>query len=183
MNNVRNRASDGYFSWLCNKVGVFYGGPHETAVKLMWQLHSIDFEYSIVNDINRIKDGLMLRERYMEEAKVDGDWSWPCSVFEVLIGLARRFSEEVLGDDSPGEELLNKWFWQMIKNLGLMKFARGNYDKGECCIIISRWISRRFEADGSGSPFPLRHPEEDQRKVEIWQQICSYLAENPELEE
>lgn len=178
--NVHKRGAGSYFDWLVKKVR-----GNEISLKpyddILWQLHSIDFRYSIPNDINRIADGMKLRDWYISENGKEDFSSWPCSVFEVLIGLARRISEDVIGDEDG--HLLRKWFWEMLHNLGVLNYAGRRYDRGRICTLIEVWISRSFEPDGGGSPFPLKAPEEDQRRVEIWTQICSYLAENPSMEE
>ena len=44
--------------------------------------------------------------------------------------------------------------------------------------ILDRWIERKFSRNGKGSPFPLKKPKKDQRKVELWYQMQGYICEN-----
>ena len=113
-------------------------------------------------------------------AEVEDMGAWPVSVLEILVALADRFAEDVMGDD-PDRDIFKKLFWQMLTNLGIMRFKGTRLDKGRICTIIEIWISRDFEPDGGGSPFPLKNPPADQRRVEIWNQICHYIDEHPEF--
>lgn len=175
--SVHKRGANSYFEWLVRKIGGNVP-PYNKYIDVLWQLHSIDYRYSIPNDVNRISDGLKLRDLYIYERGVQDFGSWPCSVFEVLCGLARRISEDVLGDEEGS--LMGKWFWRMVSNLGVLNKG---LDRGRICSITESWISRSFEPDGGGSPFPLKHPDGDQRRAELWLQLCAYMNENPDMEE
>jgi hypothetical protein len=66
----------------------------------------------------------------------------------------------------------------MIKNLGLDQFDdQIPYDWEDVDEALSALIYRTYDRDGTGGLFPLTHPEEDQRKVEIWYQLNAYLLE------
>lgn len=182
---LHRRGGYGYFEWLCIQVGI-HDGWHPEKEDLLWQLHSIDFRFSIPTDINRRKDALKLRDLYLDSRRTPDSEStyinaWPVSVLEILVALAKRCAEDVLGDNSNGD-LFRELFWDMIANLGLMRFNSSKGDRGKICTIIEIWINRDFEADGGGSPFPLKRPPMDQRRVEIWEQMCNYLNEHQEIE-
>ena len=181
MYKVRSREPGGYFEWLMGYVGVF-NGWHGECDDLLWQLHSIDFRYSIRNDVNRLSDGMKMRDIFLYEKGGGEMETWPCSVLEVLVGLARVISEDVLGNDG-NQEVTYFWFWKMIENLGLLKFTGGKRDRGRVCSIVEAWIGRNFEADGTGSPFPIKNPRPgvDQRWLEIWAQVCGYIDENVDV--
>lgn len=159
-----------YFLFLCSKVDHdeerdFYG--------LLKQLHSIEFSEDtfkvIANDVNRIGDGLDVRDGFE-----NGDIEGPCSFLEFLIGLSYRI-EDVIG--IPYEES----FWEMIDNLDLLEFDDDHLDLGECGTVddtITIFLNRRYARNGVGGLFPLRNPKEDQRKVEVWYQMQAYLIEN-----
>lgn len=179
----RDKDLEGYFGWLVKKVGVDFSDTKK--LDFLWQLFTIDFYYTVGNDVNRLRDGLTLRDEYLEE---DGRWGVPvhnCSVLEMLIGFSDRLAKHVLGDYSSDGEVTVEWFWRFIRNLGITN-AKGDIilSKGDICTVIERWLHRDFSYYGHGSPFPLdeNSPVEDQRDVEIWQQFCIYLAENPWLE-
>lgn len=143
-------------------------------------LHNIDFKYVIERDENRYADGVELRDEYEipnEYIDYDDDFFMKaCSVFEMLIALAIRVDDEFIGD--PSDECPDEFFMEMIKNLGLNRFKGNRYREDDVIKIINRWIRREFDRDGTGSPFPLRKTHEDQRKVEIWDQMNAYLSEN-----
>lgn len=175
------QVSAGYYQWLLGFVAPEKFGRSGYG-KVLRQLYSMDFEYSILNDFNRISDGLFLRQMFAEEIGEEKDSieiDRPCSVLEVLISLSRRLAEDILGDpDNTG--LTGKWFWKMIDNLGLNKYSGGRYDKNACFDVVNRWMERSFSYNGKGSPFPLKHPTSDQRKAELGQQMMSYVYEHSE---
>ena len=144
-------------------------------------LHNIPFTYILERDDNREEDGCDLRNEYnipsefsveMEEAFF-AHW---CSVFEMLIGLAIRVDDEFIGD--PADEHPEDFFIEMLENLGLTKFVGRRYREQDVIKIVQRWLDRQFDKDGRGSPFPVHHDHRDQRKIEIWDQMNSYISEN-----
>ena len=173
------QVSAGYYQWLLGFVAPEKFGRGGYG-KVLRQLYSIDFEYSILNDFNRISDGLYLRQLYADEIEIDKNdvqIDRPCSVLEVLIALSKRLAQDILGDfDDSG--LTGKWFWKMIDNLGLNKFSGGKYDRSKCFDIVLSWMEREFSYNGNGSPFPLKHPKCDQREIELAQQMMNYVHEN-----
>jgi hypothetical protein len=174
-----NSLDEQYLDWLIARVT----SPRQrrstarTFWKLLKQFHEKEFFWFIPNDDNRILDGLELRNEFLSEihyriGEEDEEWaSAGCSVLELLIGLSHRLS-----DLDGGEPRI--WFWQMIKNLGLDQFDdQIPYDWEDVDEALSALIYRTYDRDGTGGLFPLTHPEEDQRKVEIWYQLNAYLLE------
>lgn len=146
--------------------------------KIMKQLHEKEFFWLVANDDNRQLDGLELRNEFLEDIQYrigedDEEWaSAGCSVLELLVGLSRR-----LADLDGGEPRI--WFWRMMRNLGLDQLDdQIPYDWEDVDEILSTFIYRTYEPDGSGGLFPLQNPREDQRKVEIWYQLNAYLLEH-----
>lgn len=70
-----------------------------------------------------------------------------------------------------------KWFWIMMENMGLTRYDDEHFDVDDVNRIVDIWLERRFGSDGMGSPFPLQHPFEDQRQIELWQQMQNYVNE------
>ena len=145
---------------------------------LLNHLYDTEFHYSILNDGNRSYDGLALREEYGEqhgEILINA----PCSVLEMLIGLSRRMGYLFLG--SKYERPYGEWFWILIENLGLEYFDNDQIDflgLDEIDVILDVWLDRRYERNGEGGLFPLRRARRDQRKIEIWDQMSMWIAEN-----
>lgn len=158
-----------YFNWMAEVVGAH-------RVELLAILDSIPFEWSVKNDDNRAADGIELRRRFAETNYIeltDEDFAVPCSVLEMMVALALRCDNDIMGE--PGEEHPEIWFWMMIRNLGL---DEGVSDEQHVREVIDIWLKRKFEPDGKGSPFPGQKFKTDQRKVEIWSQLNNYLIEN-----
>lgn len=135
-----------------------------------------DFVWLIANDDNRIADGLDIRYEWCERKGLEID-STSCSFLEVLIGISRRMSF-MMSEPPEG------WAWQLLINLGLHRM----YDpmlykmKQDTDAILDRVIWRTYGSDGEGGFFPLSNPQKDQKEVEIWYQMDSYIGEaHPEL--
>ena len=77
----------------------------------------------------------------------------------------------------PGDEEPEKWFWQMIKNLGLNKMTDGSFNERKIGAILYEWMNRLYDENGKGGAFPLKKPKKDQRLVSIWDQMNLYLNE------
>jgi hypothetical protein len=80
-----------------------------------------------------------------------------------------------LGDQTSG------WFWKLLFNTGLAAlddtYSDDTYER-----ILYRFniINKRlYNEDGTGGGlFPLAHPRQDQREIEVWYQMMAYLQEN-----
>lgn len=139
-------------------------------------LYQKEFVWTVHHDDNRVADGRALRHEFVSEMRfqdVEDSWmSLGCSFFEMLFALARRAS--FLDDDTPSE-----WFWILMENLDLHIFNdRMEIDENFIDGILDRVIWRTYDANGNGGIFPLSHPREDQRRVELWYQLNAYLLEN-----
>jgi len=175
---VHGTIDDRYFEWLYGQVAAVKNrNPHRSYWALLKQMYVKIFDWKVRNDDNRVEDGKALRLDFIEEwgnAGISPDWmDLECSVLEMLIGLARRASFET------GEEPV-EWFWRFVENLDMRTYTDEVYSelvREEVNISLDRLIDREYEADGTGGLFPLRHPREDQRNVEIAYQLSEYLLE------
>lgn len=185
-----------YFNWLCDLVDV--NQADKSYYILARTLHKREFYGFVPNDDNRAKDGQKLREDFaiensyeMKQGKMivnDDIYNkyihelvGPCSVFEMMVALAKRIENDILFDPEK-EDLMKIIFWEMIKNLGLDSLTDDDYyDKNGsyiCMKVLNNLLSRHYKRNGHGGLFPLRHAKTDQRKVEIWYQMSAYLDEN-----
>lgn len=173
---------DDYFLWLCETVDADLTRYSE----LLYILHDTDFVWVVPQDESRETEGLMLRESFYN---LDNSQDWimfldkPCSVLEVLIPIAHRMNDILESEDSS--DMTRVWFWELIRNLGLKKYSniRLEYEDREddlidIHLILSSWMNREFEPDGTGSIFPLKSPTKDQRERTIIYQMYDYLFEN-----
>lgn len=148
--------------------------------KLFLELHNMEFVWEIERDENRAADGVDLRDDYEipdeYSGMIDDFMDRPCSVLEMLIGLAIRVDNDIVGD--PAEAHPEKFFMEMIENLGLDKYTNLRFDDGAVHIRVDRWMDRKFTSHGLGGLFPVYHDQRDQRNLEIWDQMNSYVNEN-----
>lgn len=93
-----------------------------------------------------------------------------CSVFEMLIGVARHLSFEMDGE-------VGEWFWHLINNLGLTRYNDKRWNERWVEQVVERLVWRQYSYDGNGGLFPLQAPHEDQRDVELWFQMEAYMLE------
>ena len=157
---------EAYFLWLCGLVEM--DDPERGYLGALRQMYDDEFSEStavlVGNDINRIGDGLALRDAYEGRAP-----SGPCSTLEMLIALADRMSLDL------GYMSKDDWFWCMIHNLRL---DHHRWDYKDVACILRNLRKRKYAKDGLGGLFPLYSPTCDQREVEIWYQMQAYVVEN-----
>lgn len=165
-----------YFDWLCNIVCDL--GKRRMFGYLLAHLHNTEFVYSIRNDGNRAADGINLRRRfaydYGDLEITDLYLNDPCSVLEMMVGLAVRYEEDTMDDPKIGNRT-GQWFWEMIVNLGLGSMTDNMYDDKEVDYILNRFLDRDYEPDGRGGLFTVRNCGRDMRDVEIWVQMNYYM--------
>lgn len=163
-----------YLTWLYRKVVVGRSkNPNQGYWALLRLLYTKEFVWIIPNDDNRVEDGLELRYEFIDEEHIEvdePDWmELPCSMFEMMIGLARRLSFEADGEPRV-------WFWTLMKNIQLDSYTDDRQvPVDDVNDVLDQVIWRTYNHNGVGGLFPLRRSKQDQRDVEIWYQLNSYL--------
>lgn len=165
-----------YLGWLYEFIAdPEVANPSKTFWKLAHILYTKEFVWFVPNDDNRAEDGRQLRYEFIEDLgldDIDPDWlGLGCSMLELLIGLSRRLSFN--GGGEPSE-----WFWRLVINLGLRYDDRKRFSVPRVEEVLDEVIWRTYEPNGRGGLFPLRYADCDQREVELWRQLNSYLLEN-----
>lgn len=180
---MRSDVYQDYFQWLCEMVHI--DQEDRSYWILAKDLHQHPFYSLIPHDENRASDGLELREDYLhminypKYVSIDGE----CTVFEMLVALARRMDFETSDpyDKDDYHDRTAYWFWEMMDNLGLIVFSDDCYVEYDGMAnverIIDRFLERRYSRSGDGGLFPLYRGRGDQRNVEIWYQMSAYLME------
>ena len=159
-----------YFLWLIAQIGVPERNQN-TYNDLFMRLYETEFVWIIPRDDNRLQDGVELRNEFLNGRRGE-IYNMPVSLLEVLIALSRRVAWTT-------EESSNYWAWKLLKNLRLTKssdpLVGAKADRVED--ILESLIWRTYERDGQGGFFPLKYPQDDQTKREIWDQMNAYVNE------
>ena len=176
-----SRIVDDYLSWIFDFVDSKMASRYS---KLLYKLYDTPFYWSIPMDDNRASDGVNLRYRFAIEndipyGKVTSELDMrDCSVLEMLVALSIR-CEAIM--ERPDEDRTAKWFWKMSDNLGLYDMTNVNLDNKKVEMVIDRFLSRSYKANGRGGLFPTKR-KVDLREVDIWCQMCWYLDDYIKIE-
>lgn len=171
---------EGYSKWLMSVLGM------ESHTELFWILYDLEFTWILPLDESKSSNGIRMRDRYAyEEGKhlPDGWMDHPCSFLEMTASLAFAMEESFLYDPNT-DDGVDTWFRILMENCGLWELDDEAFeDDWEWCAAEAEGIAftimqRRYASDGEGGLFPLDDPKEDQRTIEIGQQMNSYIVEN-----
>lgn len=168
-----------YYEWLVEKVNCQKSENH---TRLLHTLHSIPFHIVLERDSNRARDGIYLRTQFYNSGSFFIDETVPvldpaldpCTVLEMMIAMAERFCLDVIGFQFKSTA---DWFWYMIENLGFKHCTDDDFDDEEVYSKVQNMMNRNYKPDGRGGMFPLAHPTEDQRHVELWYQLSEWYDE------
>lgn len=149
-------------------------------------LHDIPFYWTLWLDENRAGDALSIRQNdflgYQTNLdSLDQKWleEWTHqtpSVLEVMLSMAKRWSFYFEGS-------IPFYFAHMFLAMGFDRYpgrvlsvAASNEVREKCDV----WLSRQFNPNGDGSPFPIQHALDiiDFRTVDIWGQMNAYSVEH-----
>ena len=165
---------DMFLEWLYDQVLV---RAHRGATywKLLRQMYQTEYIWFIPNDGNRAEDGKDLRVDWMRHVEIDAPDHWldlPCSFLEMLVALARRMEFEA-------DQTTQHWFWHLLENLDFQAYHDGSgYSRNYVTKRMRVVMDRMYDAHGNGGLFPLRNPDKDQRRVELWYQMSAYLLQD-----
>ena len=175
-----NLLAEDYYNWLLDFIE---DEEHDwsTYSSLLDRLFTREFYDIIENDDNRVSDGLNLRNRFADEIGehlyfVLDDLPDYCTVLEMMIALAIRIEDNIMYDPDKGDQT-SKWFWIMVRNLGLEDCTDENFYEREVDDILDRFLERQYDYYGNGNIFTVNNPRNDMRKVEIWYQANYFFSE------
>ena len=116
-----------YHEWICEMMRMDLP-EHRDYYRLMQDLDRKEFIWSHPMDENRDVDALNMRKEYYFDNGYDISevFEGPRSVLEVLAALSRRIEIEIMGE--PGNDHIERWFWIMLDNLGLLDARDDCYD-------------------------------------------------------
>lgn len=171
--------ANAYRNWLLDTM-------HADGYSILFDiLYDTEFTWKLPEDERRASAGRYLRERFeaMEHLSCRDEWTeWPCSFLEMLVALAYSM-ESILYNPEYGESTYI-WFWTLMENLGLaaldddMMLGSPQKQYRYVDAVCRQVCERTYDRYGHGGLFPLNSSPEDQRKVEIWFQMQSYILEN-----
>ena len=179
---MTTRDEELYFDWLCHFItdprhsSIEHdpsAGTYETYSRLLHDLYSTDFYWTVFNDGNREQDGLTLRKEYPAMVEL-GDKK--CSILEMMIALALRCEENIMDEPEEGNRTAT-WFWGMISNLGLGEQCDIQYRPAKTEAVLSIFLAREYATNGKGGLFTVHNIDCDMANIEIWYQMCFYLDE------
>ena len=161
-----------YYEWLVSQINI----PNDkTYWDLFEQMHNLEFVWTVPNDDNRVRDGYDLRFEFLNNKSGRLDLVG-VTILEVLVILSRRVAFTAGGEP-------HNWAWRLLKNIRLTRM----YDpfthqkSNRVTDILEALVWRTYRPDGLGGFFPLKEPNEDQTKVEIWYQMNAFVLERQEL--
>lgn len=187
-----------YFKWLTSLVDNPPNGKKYS--NLFACLHKYAFNAINNFDKNRQNDAIELRKVYCnsiyykiyvfcncpETMLLHEDNLEFCTFLELLICLSKRMEFEMTSD-SDMDYSMNRWFWELISNIGFTKYDDEHWDKfnsedeiAERIVLINE---RKYADNGDGGLFPINEPPYNMRKLQLWYQMMKYLQEKYDLEE
>lgn len=176
-----------YFDWL--RSDAFSARVNRREYEgLLRLLHDIPFYWTIWSDENRAGDAMAFRQYEFLKFQSDletldqvwlGQWATAApTVLEVMLGMCRRWGFYF-------EHSIAYYFGHMFRNMEFDRYPGRTLSTGSQEAIRTRvddWLSRQFQPDGKGSPFPVNDQRAldivDMRKVEIWAQMNAYSFEH-----
>lgn len=177
---------EAYFDWLCTDAfsRASERREYEGALRV---LHDIPFYWTLWSDENRVGDALSFRQfDFLGQIPLEGlDAHWlqtwgesTPSALEVLLGIARRWHLHFEG-------AVPYYFSHLWRNMGFDEHP-GRVLRGQSNYTlrtkVDDWMSRQFEPNGKGSPFPVDNQKVfdilDMRTIDIWGQMNAYSAEH-----
>lgn len=178
---MKRQIESEYFEWLMDlSESLCTNGA--SYKKLFEYLYSREFFSDVGRDSNRMEDGKELRLKFSENSDKYNYadiykylYNYPCSVFEMMVALAYR-CEDIMYDFKLGDRT-DIWFNEMLRSLHLENMTDDIFDQDYVEEVIDRLIEHKYKRNGDGGLFTLNNPRKNMQKVEIWYQMCWYLAE------
>ena len=172
---------DLYFQYLLSIIDSPLVDNHRAVLDILYRTN---FRWSVRNDDNRVYDAMDIRYNFGAECNVPDDYMQelmliPCSVIEIVVGLAIRM-DDIMRD--PKESHVNRWFWEMIGNLGLLEFTddeclKGVWSLEDVLKILGIFMDRTYDELGHGGLFPRKVCYKNQNDIELFAQMNGYLNE------
>lgn len=184
MQKSYNSLNSDYHRWLIGLVSP--SGGLISGYDLLLDFLDTTIFYSVVaNDENRAYDGLDLRLDFCDEYGLDYDIFEgirdECTVFEMMVALAKRMEDDILGDPDL-ENRTYLWFQYMIDGLELPKMDDEHFDLSYCEDILWHFLNRKPRFGKDVLLFKYHSTKNFKNgisnSVEIWYQMHAFIREN-----
>lgn len=173
---IDNDIKYSYFDWMVKLIS-----PNNSIeyinhyTKLLQTLNLFDYMPQREMDKNRLLDGLLLRDRFSDEANLDRmDVNYyinePCSLLEMMVALAFRCEDTIMYDASKGDRTYI-WFQAMLESLNLYEQTNDRFDDDYVRHRISIFLN------GQTSLFSVTTSDIDMTNYDIWYQMQAFLRE------
>ena len=173
-----------YFRWIIGKLDKDMVKKYSSLLMHLFKSEFIE-NAEVPMDVNRARDGVALRKKFISEQEYFGDSELEsiqyedCSWLEMLIALAERIDDQMMFDMNLGN-MTNKWFCLIIDQMGLKQYNEQNYVYDQIKNKLNKFIRREYENDGKNGIFRCN---KNVTKIEIWYQMMEWFNENdPKVE-
>lgn len=183
-----NRLNSAYVEWLLSKVcSRDTAVDYSTLFSMLYQT-PINLENMKELDSNRYQDGRMLRFRFenhhgndilgmVSQDDVRRFEDRPCSMLEMIVGLALRMEEQIMGNLRYGDRT-GQWFWEMLTNLGVGYMTNSRFNVIEYRRCVSNFMNYAYDPDGKGCLFRSEHKSmAEMTDLDIWYQMHEHLKD------
>lgn len=169
-----------YYDWLTSKVFRYTSEKNDYS-RLLEELYSVEYIYTLDRDINRYDDGLELKKTFCWEIGIDVSYSellgTQCSILEMMVALAIRCEVSIMSDPSEGNRTW-LWFKSMLKSMKLDDQVDHNFNQEYVQERLKIMLYREYDQYGDGALFKVSNPVFDMRLAEVWSQLNWFLSEN-----
>lgn len=172
----RDELRDSYVKWLMGLVGL--GDEYSMLAQYLFR-REFYWSENTPHDENRAIYGKNLRREFLDDEVMDE--FGPCRVLEMLVALAINCEKDIMQDDIYGDRT-PLWFMEFLKNLNLEIYTNNNKAViadlwTDVDRVMDVWLGKHYKKNGEGGLFPMPKVKNlpDQREVEIWYQLNSWL--------
>lgn len=181
-----NNKSTEYSKWLTKQIGdsTYKNKSYSILFKILFNIY---FTPILELDKNRTSDIVsLLREPYINtinrkqlftDKDVNSFLSETPRFLELIISLGMRIDSDFLREIN-GVDNSRIYFWMILKNLELLQYDDDSFKEENVLKIIdilTKVNTRTYTFNGKGGLFPLEYTEIDQRNVQIWDQMCTFV--------
>lgn len=173
----RFSVEDDYLTWLVQRMNVVSDRNYGM---LLRELYRREFYAIVKYDEDRGSDGIVLRDTWADEVGYKGSISFgPPRVLETLIGISLRIEDQIFGGPWADEWDYKKVFWDLINNLGLLKYdgVLSNSEYEDVGTVLDQFLSKTSHRDTFVNIFTFCVTPKNLRKMNLWSQMHIYIGE------